>query len=222
MKKIIVYTILLLCLLTLRSNAQSIGIQAGFNLATMLAKDNDGPLGETFKPKPVFHLGATMNIPFSEIFSLESSFLLNVKGFIAEEELLGAHIKANTILYYLDIPVSVKATHQFENGIKLFLATGPYAGIGLYGKTVGEITFQGETEKREEEIEWGSDEETDRLRRFDYGLSFGGGIGINAFQLAAYYQLGLANTSSSRENGRTLKNRLLMLSLTYFFSLQNT
>lgn len=199
------------------SFAQSVVVKGGLNLSKLLIKDDEGTYSDDFKMNPGFHFGATAEFPITELFSFETGLLLSNKGAkISEEEIIfeeTVKFDFKTNLLYLDIPLTAKATFDL-GGAKIFGAFGPYIGVGLSGKTKSEITSLGETEKTEEDINWGSNEEDD-FKRLDYGLTIGGGVEINAIQIGLSYGLGLANISPTTEGGTKVNNRVLSISLGY-------
>jgi len=192
--------------------SQTLGVRAGLNLSNMLMKDDEDTYSDDFKMVPGFHVGATAEFPISDLLSFETGLILSTKGFKVEES--GAEIKAN--LFYLDIPLTIKATHDL-GGAKIFGALGPYLGMGLSGKYKYEYTSGGTTESDDESVEWGSDEEDDDLKRFDFGLVVGAGVEINVIQIGVFYNLGIANISSYNDDGTKAANRVLGISLGYRF-----
>ncbi len=196
------------------------GLKGGLNLSNMLIKDDDETYSDDFKMKPGFHVGAMAEFPLSEIFSFETGLFLSTKGYkISEEEtLMGETLKMETKanLLYLDIPLTAKATFDL-GGAKIYGVFGPYVGMGLSGKGKEEVTYDGETETEEEDVEWGSDKEKDDLKRLDFGLTMGGGVEINSIQIGLTYALGLANISSYTDYGTKINNRVLGLSVGYKF-----
>jgi hypothetical protein len=52
-------------------------------------------------------------------------------------------------------------------------------------------------------------------RRFDSGLTFGGGVEIKSFLIGISYDLGLYNISPYSYNGFKMNNRVLKLSIGY-------
>jgi hypothetical protein len=209
--------ILLISLFCIQTNAQTFGLKAGLNLSNMLEKDDDDTYSNDYKMNPGFHIGGTVDVPISDILSFESGLLLTTKGFKYEEEEMGISIKAKANLYYLDIPLTLKASHELSEGLKIFGAVGPYVGIGLSGKIKATVEYQGDEETDEEDVKWGSDEDNDDLKRLDMGLTFGGGVEINAIMLGISYDLGLANISSYQQDGATSKNKVLKFSVGYRF-----
>jgi hypothetical protein len=194
------------------SFAQSFGLKAGLNLANMLFKDDDETYSGDLKMSPGFHLGATAEFPATEMFSFETGLLLSTKGFNAS----GENFEERLTLLYLDIPLTGKASYDM-GGIKLYGVFGPYVGMGLFGIFKYEDTYDGETEKDYETIDWGSDEEKSDYKRLDFGITIGAGVEINAIQLGLSYNLGLANTSPDTEDGYKANNRVLALSVGYKF-----
>ena len=155
--------ILLISLFCIQTNAQTFGLKAGLNLSNMLEKDDDDTYSNDYKMNPGFHIGGTVDVPISDILSFESGLLLTTKGFKYEEEEMGISIKAKANLYYLDIPLTLKASHELSEGLKMFGAVGPYVGIGLSGKIKATVEYQGDEETDEEDVKWGSDEDNDDL-----------------------------------------------------------
>ena len=204
---------LLISLLSIKANAQTFGVKGGLNLSNMLEKDDDDTYSDDYKMNPGFHIAGTVDIPISTVLSFESGLLFTTKGFRIEED----SIKVKTNLYYIDIPLTVKASLPLSEGLKIFGAVGPYVGIGLSGKVIATVEYQGDEETDEEAVKWGSDEDSDDLKRLDYGLTFGGGVEINALMLGISYDLGLANIATHQEDGYTTKNRVLKFSVGYRF-----
>ena len=202
--------IALISLFCLQSNAQTFGLKAGLNLSNMLIKDNDE--NSDLNNIPGFHIGAIVDMPFNEFLSFESGLLFTTKGYKFEEEEL-FKLKAETKLYYLDIPLTLKASHDLGNGLKMFGTAGPYVGIGLSGKT--KATFEGVI-MDDDNINWGSSDDDD-LKKLDWGLTFGGGVEINSIIIGISYDLGLSNISAYQDYGSTIKNKVLKFSVGYMF-----
>jgi hypothetical protein len=212
--------VVIVCTTTTELFAQNFGVKAGLNLSTMLAKDEDETYSDEFKMNPGFHLGATLELPLTESFSFETGLFLSTKGFKwSEEEIymgetFKVEIKRN--LLYLDIPLTAKASFDI-GGAKIYGIFGPYLGMGLSGKSKYEYSYDGETETEEEDINWGSDEDEDDLKRLDFGLIVGAGLGIGSVQIGLSYGLGLANISSYTGEDAVLSNRVLAFSVGYKF-----
>ena len=209
--------IVLIILFCSPSNAQTFGLKGGLSLANMLTKDDDGTYSNDYKMNPGFHIGATLGLPFTHFLSLESGLLLTTKGAKYEDEVMGVDVSAKTDLYYLDIPVTLKAAHELSRGIKIIGAVGPYVGVGISGKAKATAKYQGTEVSASEDISWGNDEDEDDLKRLDLGLTVGGGVEINAIQIGISYDMGLSNISAYQEYGTINKNRLFKFSVGYRF-----
>jgi hypothetical protein len=197
--------------------AQNFGIKAGLNLSNMIMKNDEYNFSEDYKMKTGFHFGPTVEFPINEMFSFESALLLSTKGTMIanERETYDAYVYKKKInMFYLDIPISAKAAFKIGS-FKIYGSFGPYAGIGLNAKIKTKLTTDGNTETNKENISFGSDE--DEFKRLDYGLAAGGGIEFKEIQFGITYGLGLANISSSTENGGKINNRVLSFSFGYKF-----
>lgn len=209
-----------ICLhISLASNAQTVGLRAGMSLTNMSMKYEDESMSDDFKFKPGFLLGTTVEFPVSPAFAIETGLLFSSKGFKMEEsdtymnETMEYKSKLN--LLYLDVPITLLGRLNVGDKTNLFLSAGPYLGFGLGGKAKTEITSNGQTEKDEQDIKFGSDESEDDLKRFDYGLVFGGGIEYGVFQFGVYYEHGLANLSIASDENLKIKNKALNVAVTY-------
>jgi len=200
--------------------SQTYGVKDGLNLSKVFAKDNLGNYNEDAMWKTGFHAGATVEFKLNKLWSLETGLLLSTKGYksMFEDTAFGDFVKSEstTSLYYIDIPFNFKAGFTVKNS-KFYASLGPYIGFGIYGKEKGEFTFQGQTESFDEPIEWGSDEENDKVRRLDFGFAMGIGLEFKSIQIGFSYHQGLANISAYRQDGATVRNSVLGLSIAYRF-----
>ena len=200
--------------------SQTFGVKAGLNLSKVFAKDNFGNYNDDAMWKTGFHAGATAEFKLNKLWSLETGLLLSTKGFktMLEDTAFGDFVKSEntTSLYYIDIPFNFKAGLTVKNS-KFYASLGPYIGFGIYGKDKGEFTLQGQTESFDEPVEWGSDEENDKVRRLDFGFAMGIGLEFKSIQIGFSYHQGLANISAYRQDGATIRNCVLGLSIAYRF-----
>lgn len=193
-------------------------VKGGLNLSSVLLKGDESS-GVDVKSKPGYHVGITAEYPVSEIFVFETGILLSNKGFKGSSENThgGDLYKYNSTinLLYVEIPLTAK-TYFNVGQSKIFGALGPYIGLGLSGKSKGEVIFRGETNSIEHDINWGSSQGDD-FKRLDYGLTAGAGIEISSIQIGLCYNLGLANISTITDNGLKIRNRVFGLSVGYKF-----
>jgi outer membrane protein W len=209
--------IVLISLFCLQANAQSYGLKAGLNLSNMLNKDDDDTYSNDYKMNPGFHIGAIVDVPFNDLLSFETGLLFTTKGMKYEDEYLGTDLTTKVNLYYLDIPLTLKASYELGEGLKMFGAVGPYVGVGLSGKIKSTTEYLDNETTNDDDIEWGSDEDEDDLKRLDMGLTFGGGVEFNSITIGISYDLGLSNISTYQDYGTTSKNRVLRFSVGYNF-----
>lgn len=200
-----------------QAKAQSFTVKAGFNLENVLDKDDNHTYSNDYSMKPGFHIGATVGLPINEVFSFEPGLIFSSKGCKYKEKVEGVEVEAKSNLYYLDVPLSLKALSNDLGGFKVFGLAGPYVGFGLSGKNKASGDASGVSVSATEDIEWGNDEIKDDLKRFEMGLSFGGGVEINSITVGISYDLGLSNISAYQDYGTTTKNRVLKLSVGYRF-----
>ena len=101
-----------LTLLFYQANAQTFEIKGGLNLANMLDKINEETLSTDYSMNPGFHFGLTADFPLNDYLSFEPGLLYTTKGFKFE----GFDVTSKVNLNYLDIPLSVKASHDLGRG----------------------------------------------------------------------------------------------------------
>ena len=216
-----ILTIVFFITMTSMTFSQTIGVKAGLNLSNMLMKDDNSTYSTDFKMNPGFNLGATVDFPIGEIFSIEPGLILSTRGF-KEESTLDIHpwetvtYKSKMNNYYLDIPVNLKAGFNAGN-VKIYGLFGPYLGIGLTGKIKTEITGLNGTETEEENVNWGTYEDEDNLKRVDFGLTAGAGVEFYSIILEVSYGYGLLNISPYSDDGFKINNRVLGISAGYRF-----
>ncbi|MEQ8547142.1 MAG: porin family protein [Cyclobacteriaceae bacterium] len=206
--------------MTTESYAQTFGVKAGLNLSNLLVEDDNETYSDDYEMNPGFHVGATAEFRITQLFSFETGLLFSTKGFkiSGEESIFGVAIQyeSKMNLFYLDIPLTAKASFDLGSA-KIYGVFGPYIGMGLSGKSKYETTTLGETETGEEDINWGSDEVEDDLKRLDFGLTMGAGVEISAIQIGLSYGLGLANILPYNDDGSRISNRVLSISVGYKF-----
>jgi len=195
------------------------GARAGFNL-TNISQKIDGKKAEgDMKPKykPGFQIGVVGEYAISEYFAIQPGILFATHGnkinWSQTYPSLGKQeFKGSANINYLQIPVN--AQYKLDlGGNALLLQAGPYFGFALSGKSKSETTFNGETEKNDLDLKFGSKEE--EINPLDFGLGLGVGLQINAIQIGLGYKFGLANLSNFDET--SINNRGFALTATYFF-----
>ena len=191
--------------------AQEISIRGGFNLSQYSQKAKDFDLyKEGTKLNPGFNFGSIIELPITNIFSLETGILFTSKGYKYYEVFNEVIFRRRENLYYLDIPVLCKVTVPVKK-VGMFAMAGPYIGEALFGIHKEETTENSVTDKREETILWG--DKHYEYDRFDYGLIFGAGLRYVKWQVGASYKLGLKNIRNS--GPLEIRNRIIELYISY-------
>ncbi len=119
-------------------------------------------------------------------------------------EIASGSVSAKASMYYIDLPMHLMMKNEVGQ-IAVEILAGPYIGFALTGSISGESTIFGETNTFDNGIEWGSGD--NELKRFDYGLSGGVGLGYSEWSFRVTYSLGLANIAN--EESTDLKHRVM-------------
>ena len=212
MKKstLFVMSMALLCA-SLTTNAQIFTTKVGYNLAESKLHGIANP--DDLSVKLGIHFGETVEFQITNVFSIEPGVLFSSKGCNNNELASDSTAKYSytTSLNYLDIPINFKFSQPIVKDLRLFAVVGPYMGIGLFGKTKGQLLINGVVHKIDGKISWNGTP----FQRLDYGATLGLGVEFNILQLSISYDLGLNNTFGSPDFWN--QNRVLKLSLGYRF-----
>ena len=204
-----------MCVIATGSFAQTLGIKAGLNLSNMLVKSEYLPhYYEVVDSRmhPGFNAGVTVEFPIKNAFYIDVGLLLSTMGYKISQRDWRAPVslvenRVTTNLIYLDIPFQAKA--YLNGGVaKIYVAFGPYIGIGLGGKEKWYYHYYGNS------ISSSGNPFSD-LGRLDFGLTAGISVVMNSCQIDFSYGYGLVNISKG--NDFILKNRVLGISLSYKF-----
>jgi hypothetical protein len=207
MKKLIL-TLALTTTVALATQAQ-VYVQGGLNLAN-ITKTKDGQT-EKNNVLPSFNVGILGRLPLADMFSLESGVLLTGHGSKAETYFNGGtdYIKTKFNPLYIQVPLNAVIKIPLEKESNVFFSAGPYAAIGIGGKSRSDSKFGPLQSGSVKNIEFSNDdpftsEEEDagynKLKRFDFGLNFGGGVQLGPIILKVNYGLGLAKINSTQSN----------------------
>ncbi len=207
MKNVFFLSICLLAFLVSRAQL-SINPEAGINFANA-----DWSLGNaSIEPKSIigFKAGAMVDIGIYKGFYLQPGAFYSVKGAKYESAILNANSEVK--LNYIEVPVNLAYRYDFDKAGALFVAVGPYLGIGLNGKTKSTVFgISGE-----EDIKFG--DASDEMKKLEYGMNFGLGY-ISPVGIYIRGQYGMGFTNLSQATNSTWKNRVWSVSLGYAFEL---
>ena len=191
------------------STKAQVYVQGGLNLAN-ITKTKDGQT-EKNNILPSFNVGVLGRLPISSMFSLESGLLLTGRGSKAETYFNGGndYVKTKFNPLYIEMPLNAVVKIPLEKESNVFFNAGPYVAMGIGGKSRQESKFGPLMSSSTETIKFSNDDPFtsqqedagyDRLKRFDVGLNFGGGVQFGHVILKANYGLGLTKINSTESN----------------------
>lgn len=202
------------------------GVQAIGNLSNISIKAEGADMFK--KTSNIgFGVGVVSDVSLGGQLSLRSSLNLLQKGGKLKSnfesdggvgEMLPS-VEMDGKFYYAELPVNLVYNVDLSSG-RLYFGAGPSIGMGLFGKMKVTSTNPFDpSEKEEEKVDAFKKEEDGGagLKRLDFsanaiaGYQFRNGLYVNAG-----YLLGLSNLIDS-EDGESMKNRGLQLTVGYFF-----
>jgi hypothetical protein len=206
MKKVFL-TLTLTTAIALCTRAQ-VYVQGGLNLAN-ITKTNDGQT-EKNNILPSFNVGILGRLELDPMFNLESGVLLTGRGSKAETYFTnGNYTKSRFNPLYIEVPLNAVVKIPLQKNSNIFFNAGPYAAIGIAGKSKTETKTLGILTTSSSDIKFSNDDPFtsqqddagyNKLKRFDFGLNFGGGVQLGKIILKANYGLGLAKINSTESN----------------------
>ena len=200
---------------TTASAQLTFSLKAGLNATSMTHKINN--TDQNYGYLLSFNAGVGMEIGLTDILALEVDALFSRKGFKTEWEFLGARRDRSYNLYYIDIPVNLKAYFlTLGSDLRLFAQAGPYVGFGLFGKHKTYTEVSGAATATSIDINWGDDGGS-QLKRLDYGVDFGLGLEYDKLSVGVIWWQGLANVISVAANDSKYSHHGLSVELGWKF-----
>jgi len=227
MKKLIL-ALALTTTVALATQAQ-VYVQGGLNLAN-ITKTKDGQT-EKNNMLPSFNAGILGRLEVADMFLLESGVLLTGRGSKAETYFNSGndYIKTKFNPLYIEVPLNAVVKIPLQKESNVFFHAGPYAAIGIAGKSRQDSKFGPLMSSSTSNIKFSNDDPLtseqedagyDKLKRFDFGLNFGGGVQLGKVILKANYGLGLTKINSTQSNNNADdKNKYRTLSFSVGFPL---
>ncbi len=197
------------------SFAQSFGIQAGGNLASVSSKSSGITISTSSKFG--FLIGALGEIPVSKSVNFRPELNYIQKG---GKITIPQIIESSTTLNYLELPLNFVYNLPAGDG-NVFLGGGPSFGLGLSGKdkskdlesggsgaeTTTDVKFDGKKD---------ATDDFDHLKAVDFGINLIGGYKLaNGLFFNVGYAFGLSNISV--DANATTKNNGLSFKVGYLF-----
>lgn len=191
------------------ANAQLFYAQGGVNFAN-ISVNKDGDV-EDNAMLTSFNAGLMGRFGLSSVVDLESGILLTGRGSKAETTFNGGadYVRAKFNPLYLEVPLNIVVNVPLATNTGIFFNAGPYAAVGIGGKSKLESKFGPLQSTSESDIEFSNDDPFtsaqddaayDKLKRFDFGVNVGAGIDLNKIILKANYGLGLTKINSTESN----------------------
>ena len=212
-------------------NPGGIYIKVGLSLSNISVNTN-GTVNDA-KTLTTFHAGIVGDIPLLPILSLQAGLSLNGKGAKSEyyadnNNKNDNYIKAKFNPLYLELPVNLVLKFPIGDNSRFFIGAGPYAAIGIGGKTKTDVKILGVSSSSDENITFNNDNPTTsqqedasftRVRKFDYGVNALAGIETGKLLLGVNYGLGLTKINSNGDNNSNDKNKYRVFSVSVGFKL---
>ncbi|MEO8766283.1 MAG: porin family protein [Ginsengibacter sp.] len=222
MKKLL--TIVLFTAIYVTASSQ-VYIQGGVNLAN-ITKTNSGGTQDN-NMLTTFNAGILGRFNLSTMIDLESGLLVEGRGAKANTYFTSSrddnYLKTKFNPLYLEVPVNIVLRIPLEKTTNIFFNAGPYAAVGIAGKSKSESRLLGVSSNSSDNIKFSNDnpltsEQDDaaynKLKRFDFGLNLGGGLDLGKILLKVNYGFGLTKINSTQsDNGDNDKNKYRTLSL---------
>lgn len=193
MKILIVFS--LLCIGSF-SSAQQLGIRGGLNF-TNVSSEKDVDLSTSNG----FHLGVAFETPLISPLHIGTGIFYTRRGYKSNTP----GRVGNVSIDYLDIPIDLMIKFKILDTAGAFVSAGPYFSYGLTSHVfdLDGILING---YKKDEID---------LNRIDSGINIGAGVDITNIRISAAYGVSFTDNRAGLDN--KLKNRVLKISLGYFF-----
>ena len=209
MKKLLAAALALAMLTNVKAQVY---IQGGVNLAN-ITKTTSGQT-EDNNMLTSFNAGILGRFGLSKVVDLESGLLFTGKGSKAQTYYTSGNTTDNYVItkfnpYYIEVPLNVVVRVPVKGTHGLFFNAGPYAAIGVAGKSTTDQKILGISSHSENTIQYANDNPfTSRqedasyykLKRFDFGVNVGGGFDLGKLLLKVNYGYGLTKINSTESN----------------------
>ena len=208
MKKVLF--IALMAIFAVNASAQDIAfsVNAGVGMANFYGDGTDES-----DAKFAYKVGVGMEVPFTEMWSLQTGLNFVSKG--AKGDLEGvADTKINAL--YLELPVMAGVRFAAGNDFNVLLKAGPYLAYGVGGKIKTEATTGADIidDNAKGEVDTFGD---NTMKRFDAGLGCGVSFEFSEFVIGLDGHFGLTNIAQKSGDGFSPKNISAFLTLGYRF-----
>lgn len=199
-------------------------IQGGVSLANITSTTSGQT--EDNNVLTTFNAGILSRFDLSKTIDLESGLLLSGRGSKAESYFTSSttdnYTRSKFNPLYIEVPLNLVFRLPIESNSSLFIYGGPYASMGIAGKSKTESSIAGIKSNSESDIQFSNDDpftsqqedaSYNKLKRFDFGLNAGAGIDLGKVILKANYGYGLVKINSTEgSNNADDKNKFRTIS----------
>ncbi|HVZ97438.1 MAG TPA: porin family protein [Chitinophagaceae bacterium] len=222
MKKILLITLFATSIFIAKGQVY---VEGGVNLANITKTTS----GETQHNNllTTFNAGVLGRFGISSPVDLESGLIFEGRGAKANtyfgDTYDDNYIKTKFNPLYLEVPLNLVLRFPIEKDANLFVHVGPYAAMGIAGKSTSETKIAGATSNSSSSIKFSNDDPFtsqqddaayDKLKRFDFGFNIGGGLDLGKIILRANYGYGFAKINSTQsDNSADDKNKYRTVSI---------
>ena len=202
------------------------GIKAGLNIASVDIESFGSGFGSLYG----FNFNFFNETPFSPALTFEWGLQYSMKGASSSDSYRdewGGYIEEETyesklILQYIECPILFRMHLPTQSSFDIYINTGILPGFNIQSDYEEDYYYYYNDGLGFEEEESYTDSEdiTDEVKDFEFGLLFGGGVKIptnsGSVLIDIKYDMGLTNIPD--ESGFEMTNEVWMLSLGYQFS----
>lgn len=198
--------IAVLSLTTAQAQGVSFGAKAGVNFASIGGDETEGIDGRTG-----FYVGALVEIPVNDFFSVQPEVVYSAQGAKSEfsEMIAGETFSGESVikLDYINIPIIGK----FYVVEGLSLEVGPQIGFNINATDDFEVSGLGMTESGEEDI-------SDFVSGTDFAIAAGAAYKLeNGLFFSARYNVGLSDINDDAEIDVSNQNNVIQVGAGFIF-----
>lgn len=186
------------------------GVNAGISMANYTSKFD----GESDKAdsKIGITLGAVVDLPMGDHFSIQPALNFVQKGTKDEETFGGITEKVSLTTNHLEIPVNFLYNTNSGNG-NFFIGAGPSFAFALSGK----LKYDDGTDEFDESVSFGDGDEDD-LKGFDFGANILAGYTLsNGLTFSVNYNAGISNLYPGGDSDASLRSNYFGIKVGWLF-----
>ena len=202
------------------TNAKSqVYVQGGASFAN-ITKTKSGEIQDN-NLLTTFNAGILGRFGLSKPLDLESGILIEGRGAKSNTYFTDSrddnYVKSKFNPLYVVVPLNVVVRIPFQTQNNIFINAGPYAEMGVAGKSKSEAKVFGVSSSSSDNIKFSNDNPFtsnqddaayNKLKRFGFGVNVGGGLDLGSILLKVNYEYGLTKINSTEsDNSANDKNK---------------